>query len=167
MSTIEIPRLHTANTGLERSVWYGGFLLTFLATSEDTQGAFSLIDTVARRGVSVEPPLHIHSREEESFYVLEGEMTVYVGEEAIHAASGTLVTMPRGVPHRFAIKSEQARYMNLCTPGGFDGFLRDLSVPALSMTLPPAPDGHPDIGRLITTAAKYGIEIVAPPSRGE
>ncbi len=70
MTTFEIPQLHMANLGLDRSVWYGGFLLTFLATSEDTGGAFSLTYTEARKGISVEPPLHIHTREEESFYVI-------------------------------------------------------------------------------------------------
>ncbi len=167
MTTQQIPALHLADTGLDRSVWYGGFLLTFLATSEDTGGAFSLTYTEARKGVSVEPPLHIHTREEESFYVIEGAITAYVGDKIIHVEAGGLVTLPRGVPHRYTIGTEHARYLNLCTPGGFEGFLRELSEPALSMTMPPAPEGPPDIPRLIATAAKYGIEIVAPSRDGE
>ncbi len=163
MTTFEIPQLHMANLGLDRSVWYGGFLLTFLATSEDTGGAFSLTYTEARKGISVEPPLHIHTREEESFYVIEGELVAYVGDEVVRVHEGSLVTLPRGVPHRYTIGSEHARYLNLCTPGGFEGFLRDLSEPVLSMTLPPALDGPPHVGKLVATAARYGIEIIALP----
>lgn len=160
MTTLQIPGLHFADTSLDRSVWYAGFLLTFLATSEDTGGAFSLTYTEARRGVSVEPPLHIHTREEESFYVMEGAITVYVGDEVIHAKAGSLVSLPRGVPHRYTITSDCARYLNLCTPGGFEDFLKELSEPAPSMTMPPAPEGPPDIPTLVATAAKYGIQII-------
>lgn len=167
MTSLQIPALHLADTSLDRSVWYGGFLLTFLATSEDTGGAFSLTYTEAQKGVSVEPPLHVHTREEESFYVMEGAITAYVGDEVIRVEAGNLLTLPRGVPHRYTIGTEHARYLNLCTPGGFEGFLRELSEPAPSMTMPPAPEGPPDIPRLIAAAAKYGIAIVAPAPVGQ
>ncbi len=167
MTSLQIPALHLADTSLDRSVWYGGFLLTFLATSEDTGGAFSLTYTEAQKGVSVEPPLHVHTREEESFYVMEGAITAYVGDEVIRVEAGNLLTLPRGVLHRYTIGTEHARYLNLCTPGGFEGFLRELSEPAPSMTMPPAPEGPPDIPRLIAAAAKYGIAIVAPAPVGQ
>ncbi len=86
-----------------------------------------------------------------------------MGDEVVRVHEGSLVTLPRGVPHRYTIGSEHARYLNLCTPGGFEGFLRDLSEPALSMTLPPALDGPPHVGKLVATAARYGIEIIALP----
>ena len=69
---------------LEQSVWYSGWLMTFLATGEETQGQFALIEAAARKG-NVPPP-HIHSREEETFYVLEGELTVFAGEKRIKAS---------------------------------------------------------------------------------
>jgi len=77
---------------LDRSVWYSGHLMTFLATAEDTQGKFALIEAVARKG-NVPPP-HIHHREEETFYVLEGEMTFSVGGQTIKATPGTMVCLP-------------------------------------------------------------------------
>jgi quercetin dioxygenase-like cupin family protein len=115
---------------LDRSIWYSGYLLTFLATAEETGGRFSLVEEVGQRGLSVEPPLHVQTREEESFYVIEGEMRFQVGDDVIEAPAGSFVTLPRAVPHRFEIVSEQVRMLNLCTPAGFEGFFRELGRPA-------------------------------------
>lgn len=147
---------------LGRSVWYSGYLLTFLATGEETGGAFSLVEEVGRKGHSAEPPMHVQTREDESFYVIEGAMRFIVGDDVIDAPAGTFVCLPRDVPHRFEIVSDDVRMLNLCTPGGFDGMFRDLSEPAKEMTLPPAPDGPPDIEHLIQTATRYGVEILPP-----
>ncbi len=154
---------HVAQAGLDRSVWYSGYLLTFLATGAETGGQFSLIEEIGRRDASAPPPLHVHTREEECFYVIEGEMTFFVGEETIAAPAGTFVRLPRVVPHTFVIASEEVRMLNLCTPAGFEGFFRDLSEPAEALTLPPAPDSPPDIAKLLATAAAYGLEVVGPP----
>lgn len=154
--------VHVDRTDLSRSVWYSGYLLTFLATGEDTGGAFALVEEVGRKGQSAEPPMHIQTREEESFYVIEGQMTFIVGAETIVAPAGTFVAIPRGVPHRFLLDTEHVRLLNLCVPAGFEGFLRELSVPAEALTLPP-PSGEPlNIPRLIATAARYGVEILPP-----
>ncbi len=152
-------------TDLERSVWYSGYLLTFLATAEETGGAYSLVEEVGRKGLSSEPPMHVHSREVESFYVLEGRMSFWVGERFIDAGPGTLVSLPPGIPHRFELASDEVRVLNMCAPAGFEGFFRDLSVPAPSMDLPPPSDEPLDIPHLIATAAKYGVEILPPPGK--
>ncbi len=157
--------VQTNRADLDRAVWYSGYLLTFLATGEDTGGKYCLVEEVGRKGVSAEPPLHVHAREEEAFYVIEGAMTFQVGEEVIHAPAGTFVRLPRGVPHRFALASDEVRLLNLCAPAGFEGFFEELSEPAPALTLPPAPDGPPDIPKLLAAAAKYGVEIL-PPSPG-
>src|SRR5215475_8710386 len=94
---------------LKESVWYSGHLLTFLATGEDTQGQFALIEIVGRKG-NVPPP-HIHHREDETFYLLEGELTVSVGDRIIKATPGTMVFLPRHVQHSFTIDSEQGRML--------------------------------------------------------
>ncbi|MGB9632365.1 MAG: quercetin 2,3-dioxygenase [Chloroflexaceae bacterium] len=148
---------------LDRSLWYSGYLLTLLATGEETGGRFSLVEEVGRRGVSADAPLHLHTREEEGFYVLEGEVAFYVGDEVIHATPGSYVLLPRGVPHRFTLESDHVRMLTLCSPAGFEGFFQALSVPAGAMTLPPLPEGPPDIERLLATAAAYGVEILGPP----
>lgn len=146
---------------LDRSFWYNGSLLTFLATSEDTQGHFALIEMVGRKG-NVPPP-HIHHREDEVFYLLEGELTVSVGDRIIKAAPGTMVFLPRNVPHSFTIDSEQARMLVLLTPAGFEGWFKDFSVPAPAMTLPPVAEvGYSEVQRMLEVAPRYGLEFVLP-----
>ena len=148
---------------LDRSVSYSGHLMTFLATAEDTQGKFALIEAVARRGN--DPPPHIHHREEETFYVLEGEMTFSVGGQTIKATSGTMVCLPREVAHSFVIDSAQVRMLILLTPAGFEGWFKEFSVPAQAMTLPPQVEvPHGDIQRMLESSPRYGIEIVSPKS---
>ena len=146
---------------LDRSVSYSGHLMTFLATAEDTQGKFALIETVARKG-NVPPP-HIHHREEETFYVLEGEMTFSVGGQTIKATPGTMVCLPRDVPHSFVIDSEQGRALILLTPAGLEGLFKEFSVPAPAMTLPPQAEvPYSEIQRMIEVSPRYGLEYVLP-----
>ena len=148
---------------LDRSVWYSGQLMTFLATAEDTQGKFALIEAVARRGN--DPPPHIHQGEEETFYVLEGEMTFSVGGQTIKATPGTMVCLPREVAHSFVIDSEQVRMLILLTPAGFEGWFKEFSTPAPAMTLPPQVEvPYSDIQRMLESSLRYGIEIVSPKS---
>lgn len=146
---------------LDHSVWYNGSLLTFLATGKDTQGQFALIELVGRKG-NVPPP-HIHHCEDEIFYVLEGELIILVGDRTIKAVSGTMVFLPRNVQHSFTIESEQARMLVLLTPAGFEGWFKELSVPATEMTLPPATDvAYEDVQRMLEIAPRYGLEFVLP-----
>ena len=107
---------------LDRSVWYNGSLMTFLATAEDTEGQFALIEAVSRKGNA--PPPHIHHREDETFYILEGEMTASVGGQTTTGTHGTLIFLPRNVLHSFAIESEQLRMLVLLTPAGLEGYFQ-------------------------------------------
>jgi len=153
--------LSRGRQSLDRSVWYSGWLITFLATAEDTQGKFALIEAVARKG-NVPPP-HIHHREEETFYVLEGEMTFSVGGQTIKATPGTMVCLPRDVPHSFVIDSEQGRALILLTPAGLEGLFKEFSVPAPAMTLPPQAEvPYSEIQRMIEVSPRYGLEYVLP-----
>lgn len=146
---------------LEHSVWYTGWLLTFLATGKETRGQFALTEQVARRGNV--PPRHIHHREDETFYVLEGEMTFSIGDESIKATPGTMVFAPRDVAHSFTIDSEQARILVMNTPAGIEEFFRECSVPAPSMTLPPPAEvPYSEKQKMMGLAAKYGFEFVPP-----
>lgn len=155
--------VHVDRTRLDRSLWYSGYLLTMLATGEETGGRFALVEEVGRKGASANSPLHMHTREEESFYIIDGTVTFYVGDEVIHATAGSFIVLPRNIPHQFTLESDHVRMLNLCVPAGFEGFFRDLSIPATALTLPPPLDGSPDIDRLIRTAAAYGVEILGPP----
>ncbi|MGO8813992.1 MAG: quercetin 2,3-dioxygenase [Terriglobia bacterium] len=146
---------------LDRSVWYNGSLMTFLATAEDTDGRFALIEAVSRKGNA--PPPHIHHREDETFYVLDGEITVSVGDRIIKAKPGTMVFLPRGVAHSFAIESDELRMLILATPAGLEGWFKQFSVPAPAMTLPPpAETPYSEIQKMLAAAPDYGLEFVLP-----
>jgi quercetin dioxygenase-like cupin family protein len=162
MTTQGIVAFGRGRQSLERSVWYSGWLMTFLATAEDTGGQFALMEQVARKGNA--PPRHIHHREDETFYVIDGEMTFSVGDETIMATPGTMVFAPRDVPHSFTIDSEQVRILVMVAPAGAEGFFKACSVPAPSMTLPPSAGAPPysEILKVMALAAEYGFEFVPP-----
>ena len=107
------------------------------------------------------PPLHVHHNEDEAFYVLEGEITVYVGDEKIEAEPGTWVYGPREVPHGFRIGgTSPARFLLLYTPAGFEQYFVEVGEPARELTLPPAEP--PNMERLMSVAPKYDIDILGP-----
>lgn len=128
---------------LERSYWFGPNLVTFLITSEDTNGAFALIRTTLKKGF--EPPLHIHSREDETSYILDGETLYHAGERDFHARAGDLVHLPKLVAHTFKPISDTVTLLLLMTPGGFEEMFRQCSWPATELTLPPATIEKPSI----------------------
>jgi quercetin dioxygenase-like cupin family protein len=157
----ELSAFGRGRQSLEQSVWYSGWLFTFLATGQETQGQFALMECVTRKG-NVPPP-HIHHREDEAFYVLEGEMTFSVGDRTIRATPGTMVFLPRDVVHSFVIESEQVRLLGLVAPAGAEGFFKECSVPAPSMTLPPPTETpYSEIQKMMAIAPKYGLEFVVP-----
>ena len=152
------------NQDVHGTFWHRGYLLTLLATAEETSGGFSLIESVGCKGQSEETPLHVHTCETEYFYLIQGAVILDVGGDVIRPAEHRFVALPRNVPHCLEIGSACARFLHLYIPGGYEGFLRELSEPARALTPPPAAL-HRDIGRLITVAAKYGVQIISPPSR--
>ena len=90
--------------------WVGETSTYFLATGEQTGGAFTLVDEQAKRGESV--PLHLHRDDIESFYVLEGEITLYIGDDpGVRAGPCSFAHLPGGTVHGFRIESETARYL--------------------------------------------------------
>ena len=157
----ELAAFSRTRNSLDRSVWYNGSLMTFLATAEDTQGSFALIEAVSRKGIA--PPPHIHHWEEETFYVLEGELTVTVGDRNIKAEPGTTVVVPRHTVHSFAIESEQVRTLILSTPAGLERWFKEFGVPAPAMTLPPPAEiPYSKVQEMLAAAPKFGIEFVMP-----
>ncbi len=146
----------------ESSVWYLGCLFTVLADSEETGGQFGLIESLSPKGA--EPPRHIHSREDETFYVLEGKITFYIGEETYEANPGTFVSGPRGIPHSYTFDTEVIRMLVLVAPGGFEEFFRppQYSKPAQALELPP-PEGPPNVPAIVAALEQHGVEVVGPP----
>ena len=103
----------------------------------------------------------MHCTEDESFYVVEGEMTFYVGDERVKAGAGAFVYGPRGVPHGFEVNgTAPARILLQNYPAGFEGFPVEVGEPAKELALPTAEP--PDMERLMAIAAKYDIEILGP-----
>jgi quercetin dioxygenase-like cupin family protein len=142
-----------------QALWFLGTLVRVKATAEQTGGAFGLIDNVLLAGFA--SPYHMHRNEDESFYVVEGEMTFYVGDERVKAEAGAFVYGPRGVPHGFEVEeTAPARILLQNYPAGFEGFPVEVGEPAKELTIPPAE--APDMERLMAVAAKYDIEILGP-----
>jgi quercetin dioxygenase-like cupin family protein len=143
------------------ALWFLGTLATVKASAETTAGRAMVIEHLAPRGSG--SPLHVHSREDEWFYVIDGELTFWVGGRVIEAPAGSFVYGPRGIPHTFVVSSEEARFLLVTEPGDFSGFLRTLAEPAERLEIPPAPTEPPDMGAMATIAAQYGLEILGPP----
>lgn len=97
------------------SVWYMENLFGILADSGETGGQFALIETLSRKGM--EPPRHFHRKEDEAWYVLEGEITFYIGDEIYVATPGTFIFAPRGIPHSFVLETDVIRMLILLAPG--------------------------------------------------
>ena len=138
--------------------WMGGTSTHFLATGERTGGAFCLVDERASRGESV--PLHRHPQDMESFYVLEGEVTLYVGDRpGVLAPAGSFAHVPGGTVHGFRVESDTARYLILTTPRHGE-FYRAITLASQPGGLPPAESVE---GTQIKQAShKYGIEFIGP-----
>ena len=86
-------------------------------------------------------PLHVHHNEDEWFYVLEGELTIWVAGQTVIAPAGSFVFGPRDIPHTFIVSSDEARFLLVTQPAGFEGFIRTLGAPAPVAEIPPAPTG--------------------------
>jgi len=120
--------------------WFGG-LATIKATGKETGGHYALVEVLNAEG---EGPLHVHYREDEGFWILEGELTFEVGEERIKAGPGSFVFGPKDVPHRYTVESGPARLLYILWPAGFEEFIYATSVPAEERAaLPPPPKGRP------------------------
>ncbi len=141
--------------------WFLGALATIKSSGETTGGRVAVTENWAPRGHG--SPLHVHHNEDEWFYVLSGELTFWVDGQVITATDGSFVYGPRNVPHTFTVTSEEARFLLVIEPAGFENFLRALSEPAESLTLPPASVEPPAMDAMMAAAAEYGLEILGPP----
>jgi mannose-6-phosphate isomerase-like protein (cupin superfamily) len=131
-----------------------GETVTFKATSADTDGAYTLIEVIDQPQAG--PPLHLHRREDESFYILEGTFAFQIGDLALTATPGWFMTAPKGVPHSYKnIGTTPAKMLAFFVPAGMENFFEDLSKLTAAGTL--------DIDSIVTVAAKQGIEVVSPP----
>ena len=147
-----------------RSIWLLGMLATFKAVSEETAGEYSLYELTVPPQLGALP--HIHHAETEAFYVLEGRVEFLKGEHTVRAGVGEFVFIPRGVVHGFKnVGQEPARCLGIVTPGGLaEKLLTGLGEQAKAETLPPPPEGPPDVERIVQVVREYGTEMLPPPS---
>jgi mannose-6-phosphate isomerase-like protein (cupin superfamily) len=151
------------STGLQTTaqpLWFIDNLVYVHIDGEASSGAYSLVEIAAARGSM--PPLHVHHRDDETFYVLEGEMQMFVGDRQFVLTAGHAALSPRDVAHTYRVESDRARFIVVNSPAGFEQFVRSASEAAPSDELPPA-DRPVDPAALAQAAAQYGIEILGPP----
>jgi quercetin dioxygenase-like cupin family protein len=146
---------------IEISTWYKGILSTLLATDDETGGAFDLVLSNMRSGT--EPPPHIHTREHELIYVLDGKLDVYVGNDVFQVGPGECAFLPLGRPHAWIIRSPTIRMLVLITPGGFMKSLALMATPAGKLEIPSdsATYATADLEETIKIFLKHGIRLLS------
>jgi mannose-6-phosphate isomerase-like protein (cupin superfamily) len=136
--------------------WFVGGLVQVKASAADTGGQYTLLDV--RMPPNAVSPLHVHYTEDEGFYVLEGSVTIEVGDRSVVLAGGDHAFGPRDIPHRFRVGPDGAHMLWVLTPGGFEALLEEASVPAATPTLPPADLLPPsDIAEIVR---RHGNEVL-------
>jgi quercetin dioxygenase-like cupin family protein len=143
------------------AVWFLDTLMTVKVDAASTSGAYMLVECLLAPGFG--PPPHIHHADDEAFYIIEGELSGFCGDHNWRGGPGSFIFMPRGIPHTFTVESSTpARVLQLGNGSGFERFITEAGDPAVARTLPPNPPGPAEIGRMLATAPKYGIEMLVP-----
>lgn len=130
----------------------GGFVTTVKVPSGVTAGSVAVVEHVLAPGLIGAPP-HRHSQEDETSYVLKGELTVQIGEETAILGPGAMVVKPRGLFHTFwNAGAEPVQFLEVISPGGFEGYFEELArlVPS---------EGPPDMAGIAALGARYGMEF--------
>jgi quercetin dioxygenase-like cupin family protein len=141
--------------------WGPGDQVRFILTGAQTGGAFFLADVLVPSGGG--PPPHIHDREDETFYLLQGTLTVRVGDQTFNASQGDCAHLPRGIVHSFRnTGKENARMLVTATPAGIEKFFEEAFNPAVEGKEPP-PVTPELIARLMAASARHGQTVLPPP----
>jgi quercetin dioxygenase-like cupin family protein len=154
MSLLEIAASHN---GQGQAYWFLNALTIVKLSSQQTGGSFALIEETVPAGRS--SPYHLHHKEDETFYVLEGALSFYSGSDKFIAKPGSSVFLPREIPHGFRADTP-AKILILTTPAGFDQFVAEAGEPVTELSLPEPRE--PDFATLTRLAAKYAIDILGP-----
>src|SRR5438128_8459193 len=153
------PIIRTPAEG--RTVAVVGDVYRFLATGEDTNGKYALWEAIVPPGGG--PPPHVHSREEEGFYVLEGEITFLISDKRLVAGAGTFANMPVGTLHSFKNESNRpAKMLISVAPAGLEKMFFEVGVPLAEGATSALPPTKEEIEKLLAIAPRYGVEIRLP-----
>ena len=149
-----------SDSGKGEQLWFLGTLATIRLSGEASDGRFSLVEFLFPRHAS--PPLHTHPQDE-SYLVLEGNLTVQAGRQRFELMPGGAAVVPMGVAHTFRVDSDEARVLVLSTPAGLERMVRDGAVPATNPTLPPDQTPRPSPEELDDLFRAHGQINVGPP----
>jgi quercetin dioxygenase-like cupin family protein len=147
-------------TAAARPLWFIDNLARVHVDGALSGGSFDLVEAEGRRGDM--PPLHVHHDGDETFYVLEGELSLHQPDGSVTLGAGDVCFASRGVPHAYRIESERSRWLVVGTPAGFAEFVREVSDEPEGEGLPPLGREH-DPARIGEAAARHGIELLGPP----
>ena len=159
--TTDEPFALTGGEGLSDVWFFGGARCSVKIGGDQTGGRLYQVHITEQRGSG--PPLHIHHNADETFYVIDGQLTIYIGDERVEAGPGDFVFGPQGVPHAYVAQSEQAEFLVTFAPASMDRFFEELGgVPVVPGEPAPAAS-YPDPEGFARGAARWGVEIVGPP----
>ncbi len=158
-TTHKISGAYALAAGEGERIWIVGDTMTLKATGESTAGSLVLLENLTAPGGG--PPPHVHTREDEFWYVLDGTFEIRIADEVYTVGPGGFAYAPRGTVHNFVNTADSpSRILVGFSPGGMDGFFRESGRPAIDDG-PPPPVGEDEIARTMAAAPKYGVEAVA------
>jgi quercetin dioxygenase-like cupin family protein len=147
--------------GEGRVIGVVGDVYRYLAVGDETDGRYALWEALVPPGGG--PPPHVHSREQEGFYMLEGEITFTIAGERLVAGPGVFANMAIGVPHSFKNESgKPAKMLISVAPAGLENMFFEIGVPLSEGSTTAVPPGKAEIEKLLSIAPKYGLEIILP-----
>jgi quercetin dioxygenase-like cupin family protein len=153
------PTIRKSDEG--RTIAVVGDVYRFLAVGEETGGKYAMWEALVPPGSG--PPPHVHSREEEGFYILEGEIALYIGGQRLIASTGMFANMPVGTPHSFKNESgKPARMLISVAPAGLEQMFFEVGVPLSPGATTAAGPTNEEIEKLLAAAPRYGVEIKLP-----
>lgn len=153
-----MSNLTSARAGHEDAFWWQGGLYRIKARATDTGGVLGLVEATLYKGFG--PPLHVHRREDEAFYVIDGEFRFRQDQEEFVRGPGSWVWGPRDVPHTFKVESARARALILVTPGGFERMFEVGGVPLADSPEPPVHEY--DVEHTVAISQQFGFEVIGP-----
>jgi quercetin dioxygenase-like cupin family protein len=161
MSTETAPKPYRLASGEGLAdVWWKTGRMTLKIGGAETGHALAQLENFEPQGTA--PPMHVHHNEDETFYVVEGELTVLVGDERIDLRAGDFCFAPREIPHAYIVRSEKARTLVTLSPAGLEELFVELGVPVTEAQAP-TEAVQPPMPELVRRFAAYGVEILGPP----
>jgi quercetin dioxygenase-like cupin family protein len=154
--TTQAPSATAIHAGEGEALWFFDSLAEIKATAADTGGRMTIVEITEPPNSAA--PLHVHHTEDEAFWIVEGDVTFEVGDLTVECHAGDYAFGPRGIPHRYDVGDNGCRMLFILTPGGFESFVREVSRPAQSRTLPEP--SEPDMAQVAAAAAAHGCELL-------